>query len=91
MSLVDDVCIVFPDTVDAGAGLGGARLPGVWYSSRLLDEVELLEFLLRLAEVLLVPVDDTLSLPLAPVFRKESVETVCRDCLLYTSPSPRDS
>ena len=76
MSLVDDVCIVFPDTVDAGAGLGGARLPGVWYSSRLLDEVELLEFLLRLAEVLLVPIDCSLSFALSPFLREETVETV---------------
>ena len=30
VSLVDDVRVVFPDTVVAGAGLGGARLPGVW-------------------------------------------------------------
>ena len=40
--------------------------------------MELLEFLLRLAEVLLVPVDDSLSFPLAPVLREESVETVWR-------------
>ena len=42
-------------------------------------EVELLEFLLRLAEVLLVPVDDTLSLALSPVFREELVQTVWRE------------
>ena len=30
VSLVDDVCVVFPDTVVVGAGLRGARLPGVW-------------------------------------------------------------
>ena len=41
--------------------------------------MELLEFLLRLTEVLLVPVDDKLSLPLSPVFRQESVETVWRE------------
>ena len=42
-------------------------------------EVELLEFLLRLTEVLFVPVDDVLAFPLSPVFRQESVETVCRE------------
>ena len=41
--------------------------------------MELLEFLLRLAEVLLVPVDDPLSLALSPVFREESVQTVWRE------------
>ena len=41
--------------------------------------MELLEFLLRLAEILLVPVDDALPFPLSPVFREESVETVCRE------------
>ena len=30
VSLVDDICVVFPDTVVIGAGLRGARLPGVW-------------------------------------------------------------
>ena len=42
-------------------------------------EVELLEFLLRLAEVLLVLVHNTLSLALSPVFREESVQTVWRE------------
>ena len=41
--------------------------------------MELLKFLLCLAEVLLVPVDDPLSLPLSPVFREESVQTVWRE------------
>ena len=41
--------------------------------------MELLEFLLRLAEVLLVPVDNPLSLALSPVFREESVQTVWRE------------
>ena len=30
VSLVDDVRVVFPDTVIIGAGLRGAQLPGVW-------------------------------------------------------------
>ena len=42
-------------------------------------EVELLEFLLRLMEVLFVPVDDPLSLVLSPFLREESVQTVWRE------------
>ena len=30
VSLVDDLCVVFPDTVVVSAGLRGAWLPGVW-------------------------------------------------------------
>ena len=38
-----------------------------------------LEFLLRLMEVLFVSVDCPRALPLAPVFREESVQTVWRE------------
>ena len=68
MSLVDDVGVVVPRAVVISAGLRGAWLLGVWKSSRLLDEVEVLEFLLRLTEVLLVPVDGSLSFALSPFF-----------------------
>ena len=30
VSLVDDVRVIFPDTVVAGAGLSVGRIPGVW-------------------------------------------------------------
>ena len=41
--------------------------------------MELLEFLLRLAEVLFVSVDQACPLALAPVFREERVQTVWRE------------
>ena len=41
--------------------------------------MELLEFLLRLMEVLFVLVDRSCLLALAPVFREESVQTVWRE------------
>ena len=61
-----------------GAGVCLGLDAGVSKSSRLLVEVELLEFLLRLTEVLLVSVDDTLAFPLPPFLREESVQTVWR-------------
>ena len=51
-------------------------LAGVCQSSRLLAEVELLEFLLRLAEVFPISVDSSLPFPLAPVLWEKSVEAV---------------
>ena len=41
--------------------------------------MELLEFLLRLTEVLFVPVDCPCSLALSPLRWEESVQTVCRE------------
>ena len=41
--------------------------------------MELLEFLLRLAEVLLVPVDRSLSFALSPFLREETVEAGWRE------------
>ena len=41
--------------------------------------MELLEFLLRLMEVLFVPVDDPLSFALSPFLWEESVQTVWRE------------
>ena len=41
--------------------------------------MELLEFLLRLTEVLFVPVDDALSFALSPFLREESVQIVWRE------------
>ena len=49
---------------------------GIFQSFRLLAEVDLLEFLLRLAEVLLVPVDRALPLSLSPFFWEKAVEEV---------------
>ena len=68
--LIDNVGVVVPDADVVGAGFLGAWLLGVRKSSRLLDEVELLEFLLHLTEVLLVPVDGSLSFALSPLFRE---------------------
>ena len=69
VSGVDDVSVLLPNKVVGIARLCCALLlPGVCQSSRLLTEVGLLEFLLRLAEVLFAPIDGTLSFPLSPVF-----------------------
>ena len=51
-------------------------LAGVCQFSRLLAEVELLEFVLRLAEVFLVSVDSSLVFPLAPFLWEKPVEAV---------------
>ena len=49
--------------------------------------MELLEFLLRLTEVLFVSVNRSCSLALAPVLREESVQTVWREFALRYSLS----
>ena len=71
VSAVDDIRIVLPDAV--------SWVLGSAWASRLLVEVELLEFLLRLTEVLFVSVDGPRALPLAPLLREESVQTVWRE------------
>ena len=65
VSLVNDFGVVVLDAVIIVTWLRGAWLRGVRKSSRLLIEVELLEFLLRLTDVLLVPVDGSLSFALS--------------------------
>ena len=76
-SLGDGIGDVLPDDVVRGAGVGRGREAGELKSSgRLLVEVELLEFLLRLTEVLLVPVNGSCPFPLSLLRREESVETV---------------
>ena len=79
VSFVDNVGIILPDAVVLGAGLCLGRVAGVPKSSSLLVEVELLEFLLRLAEVLFVSVYDALTFALPPLLREESVQTVWRE------------
>ena len=60
----------------AGFCLCVPKVAGVCQSSRLLAEVELLEFLLRLAEVLFVSVDRALPLSLSPFFWEKVVEAL---------------
>ena len=81
-SLGDGIGNVLPDDVVRGAGVGRGRDAGELKSScRLLVEVELLEFLLRLTEVLFIPIDGSRPHSLSPVRREESVQTVWRESL----------
>ena len=69
---VDDVSVILPNKVVGVAGLCVAWLFfDICQSSRLLAELELMKFILRLAKVLLVPVDCPLSLSLPPLFGEE--------------------
>ena len=77
---VNNFGMVLPNKVVCVTGVYLAGpFAGLCQSSWLLAEMELLEFLLRLAEVFLVPVDGLLALPLVPFWWEKAVEAVGGD------------